>query len=30
MAQLLARLDQAIDKALIEDICTDEVNVRHT
>jgi hypothetical protein len=30
MAQLLARLDQAIDKALIEDVCTDEVNVRHT
>jgi hypothetical protein len=26
MAQLLARLDQAIDKALIEDIYTDEVN----
>jgi hypothetical protein len=26
-AQLLARLDQAIDKALIDDIYTDEVNV---
>ena len=26
MAQLLARLDQAIDKAIIDDICTDEIN----
>jgi hypothetical protein len=25
-AQLLARLDQAIDKALTEDIYTDEIN----
>jgi len=26
LAQLLARLDQAIDKALTEDIFTDEIN----
>ena len=26
LAQLLARLDQAIDKATIDDICTDEIN----
>jgi len=26
LAQLLARLDQAIDKALTEDIYTDEIN----
>ena len=31
LAQLLARLDQAIDKAIIDDTCTDEINspVRH-
>ena len=28
MAQLLARLDQAINKAVIDDICTDEINSR--
>ena len=28
MAQLLARLDQAINKAVLEDICTDEINSR--
>ena len=28
MAQLLARLDQAINKAVVEDICTDEINSR--
>jgi hypothetical protein len=27
MAHLLARLDQAIDKALTEDIYTDEINL---
>jgi predicted RNase H-like HicB family nuclease len=26
LAELLARLDQAIDKALTEDIYTDEIN----
>lgn len=26
LAQLLARLDQAIDKAIIDDTCTDEIN----
>ena len=26
MEQLLARLDQAINKAIIDDICTDEIN----
>jgi hypothetical protein len=26
LAQLLARLDQAIDKALTEDVYTDEIN----
>jgi hypothetical protein len=26
LAQLLARLDQAINKALTDDLCTDEIN----